>query len=239
VAPVSISIQGGHMRIETASDSSLLVRFGESASPASFRAVTWLFRKLRAARDSRIRNIHPAYASVLVDFDPLQISHEAVRERIEDSIRHESEMSEAPTPVEVPVCYDAEFGIDTQFVAEHSGLDPNEVARMHHSADYVVCFLGFSPGFAYLGGLPPELECSRLDSPRKHVPAGSVGIAGGQTGIYPIDSPGGWRIIGRTPTRMFDPLADPPTLLQPGDTVRFVPIDRAGFEKLANAGRSE
>jgi KipI family sensor histidine kinase inhibitor len=223
------------MEIETASDSSLLVRFGESASDSSFRAVTSLFRSLRAAGDPRVRNIHPAYASVLIDFDPLQISHEEIRKLVADSIRHEGEISDPLKIVQVPVCYETEFGIDTAFVAEHSDLSQEDVVRMHHSAAYVVCFIGFSPGFAYLGGLPHELECPRLESPRKHVAAGSVGIAGSQTGIYPVDSPGGWRIIGRTPLRMFDPLADPPTQLQPGDAVRFVPINRAEFEKLAKS----
>lgn len=227
------------MEIESASDSSVIVRFGESSSASSFRAVTSLFRALRAARDPRIRNIHPAYASVLVDFDPLQISHGEVRKLVETSIRHEGESSDESTLIHIPVCYSAEFGIDTGFVAQHCGLSLHDVARLHHSATYVVCFLGFSPGFAYLGGLPQQLESPRLESPRKHVAPGSVGIAGAQTGIYPVDSPGGWRIIGRTPVPMFNPLLDPPTRLQPGDTVRFVPIDRAGFEKLANAERGE
>jgi inhibitor of KinA len=221
------------MRIEPASDASLSVRFDESVSSASFRAVLALLYELQALRDSRILNIHPAYASVLIDFDPLRIDHDEIRALVQRLIDEAGKHEIFARLVRIPICYDDAFGLDLPFVAAHTGLSAPEIVRLHSSASYVVHFLGFSPGFAYLGGLPEKLEAPRLESPRKHVAAGSVGIAGRQTGIYPVDSPGGWRLIGRTPFRMFDPLADPPTRLQPGDEVQFEPIDRATFDRLA------
>ena len=130
------------------------------------------------------------------------------------------------------MCYDAEFGLDLGDVAAHNHISIDEVVRIHSSATYYVCFLGFTAGFAYLGGLPEALHTPRLATPRRAVAAGSVGIAGGQTGIYPTTTPGGWRLIGRTPLRMFDPQAQPPTLVQAGDRVRFSAIDRATFDQL-------
>jgi KipI family sensor histidine kinase inhibitor len=226
------------MRIEIASDSSLLVRFGESASPDCFRAVTSFFRRVRALKDARIRNIHPAYASVLIDFDPLRISHRELAVLLEGVTPRGGDAKDPQRVVTIPVCYGDEFGPDLRFVAEHSGLSIDEVVRMHSSASYVVHFLGFSPGFGYLDGLPERLESPRLASPRKHVTAGSVGIAGNQTGVYPVDSPGGWQLIGRTPVRMFDPLAESPTRLEPGDSVRFQPVNRASFDELAKKERA-
>ncbi len=220
------------MRIEIASDTSLLVRFGESASDECFGSVTTLFRRLQALNDPRIRNIHPAYATVLIDFDPLKLSHEELSATVDELIRLGVGAHPPTRAVNIPVCYGGELGPDLAFVADHVGLPIEEVVRVHSSATYVVHFLGFSPGFGYLDGLPAQLECPRLESPRTRVSAGSVGIAGLQTGVYPLDSPGGWRLIGRTPLRMFDPLANPPTRLEPGDNVRFVAIDRAAFDEL-------
>jgi KipI family sensor histidine kinase inhibitor len=125
--------------------------------------------------------------------------------------------------MEIPVSYGGEFGPDLADVARHTGLTPERVVEMHAGAEYLVYFLGFAPGFAYLGGLPPELTTPRLTAPRKHVPAGSVAIGGNQTGVYPIASPGGWRIIGHTDAKLFEPGAPDPVLLRMGDRVRFVP----------------
>lgn len=226
------------MRIEIASDTSLLVRFGDSASEECFASVTALFRRLSALRDPRMRNIHPAYATVLIDFDPLRISHEELGTIMDEFVRLGVETHVPARFVQIPVCYGGDFGPDLTFVASHAGLPVEEVVRLHSSATYVVHFLGFSPGFGYLDGLPARLECPRLESPRKRVVAGSVGIAGAQAGVYPLDSPGGWRLIGRTPLRMFDPLAERPTRLEPGDSVQFVPIDRGVFDELERKERA-
>jgi inhibitor of KinA len=218
-------------RILSASDSSVIAIFSDEASFDAHRQVLQLFRSLRAVNDPRIRNIHPAYASVLIDFDPLQITHEEVAALVEQLARRAGKEPAGITKtVCIPVCYDAQLGPDLEGVAAHCGISAEEVIRMHSSADYRVSFLGFSPGFGYLAGLPAQLAVPRLASPRILVHAGSVGIAGTQTGVYPLDSPGGWQIIGRTPQRMFDPEAQPPALLQPGDRVRFVPIHIREFE---------
>lgn len=222
------------MRIEIASDTSLLVRFGESASNKYFGAVTALFRRLRSLNDPRIRNIHPAYATVLIDFDPLTMSHTELASIVDSLAQLGTEAHLPARVVRIPVCYGGEFGPDLQFVAEHAGLLGQDVVRLHSSGDYVVHFLGFSPGFGYLNGLPQQLECPRMESPRTRVVAGSVGIAGRQTGVYPLESPGGWRLIGRTPLSMFDPLTNPPTRLEPGDRVQFVAIGRAEFDELVS-----
>jgi inhibitor of KinA len=223
------------MQMEIASDRSLLVRFGEDATPECFRAIATFFHQLRSLADARIRNIHPAYATVLIDFDPLRMSHEELATIAEELLSLKSEKVWAGRVVQIPVRYGGEFGMDLSFVAERAGLSAEEVIQLHSARRYLVHFLGFSPGFGYLGGLPKQLECPRLESPRKTVAAGSVGIAGSQTGVYPVNSPGGWRIIGRTPLRMFDPLADAPTRLEPGDTVQFLPIDAEAFAEIARA----
>jgi KipI family sensor histidine kinase inhibitor len=224
------------LKIVAASDSSLLVTFGNAISPDLQQRVLALFHALQASQDSRVRNLHPGYTSLLVDFDPLQLTHGEVVALVESLSGNENsaEQNDKET-VHIPVCYDAEFGIDLAEVARHASLAVEEVVRLHSSATYRVCFLGFSPGFAYLGGLPAGLATLRLSTPRRMVAGGSVGIAGGQTGIYPVDSPGGWKLVGRTPLRMFDPLAQPPTRLQPGDRVKFSSINRATFEQLQQA----
>lgn len=211
------------MTIRPASDRSLLVAFGESISVDTHRRVFHLTRALEGVRG--ILNLHPAYASLLVEFDPRLRDHaqiEAlVRERAEDEVAgsHEQETR----LVEIPVRYGGEFGPDLADVARHTGLTPERVVEMHAGAEYLVYFLGFAPGFAYLGGLPDELATPRLSAPRKRVPVGSVAIGGNQTGVYPIESPGGWRIIGHTDAKLFDPSAAEPVLLRMGDRLRFVP----------------
>jgi KipI family sensor histidine kinase inhibitor len=212
--------------IRPASDRSLLVAFGESISVETHRRVFHLTRALEGVRG--ILNLHPAYASVLVEFDPRLRDHAQidalVRERAsgETAGSHEGEAR----LVEIPVRYGGEFGPDLADVARHTGLTPERVVEMHAGAEYLVYFLGFAPGFAYLGGLRDELATPRLSAPRKRVPAGSVAIGGNQTGMYPIESPGGWRIIGHTDAKLFDPSAAEPVLLRMGDRLRFVPEAR-------------
>jgi KipI family sensor histidine kinase inhibitor len=211
------------VEIRPASDRSLLVSFGDEISLEAHRQVLRLVRAFEAL-PARILNLHPAYASVLIDFDPRRQNHDAVEALVRQRFAaSEDRVSNDPRTVEIPVCYGGAFGPDLEEVAGHTGLTPARVVELHTSAQYLVYFLGFSPGFPYLGGLPPELATPRLAAPRKVVPAGSVAIGGIQTGVYTVDSPGGWRIIGRTSLRLFDPAATPPALLRIGDTVRFIP----------------
>jgi len=164
-------------------------------------------------------NLHPAYASVLIVFDPMATTHEDI-ERAVLAAPGVPEDREFGRHV-IPVRYD---GPDLAEVARRHGLTEERVVELHAGAAYRVAFLGFVPGFAYLRGLPEELRTPRLTTPRKEVPAGSVGIAGDQTGIYPAVTPGGWQLIGRTDTRLFDVERSPMSLLQPGDFVTFRPI---------------
>lgn len=154
--------------------------------------------------------------------DPQQSALDAI-----ERLQRWWEESEAQLPesrlVEIPVIYGGEAGPDLTAVAEHAALTPHQVVELHSSSEYVVFFIGFQPGFPYLGGLDPRLHIPRRSEPRVAVPAGSVGIGGSQTGVYPLASPGGWQLIGQTRTALFDPLQQPPTRLRPGDKVRFVP----------------
>ena len=221
------------MKIIAASDSSLLVVFGNVISLALHQRVMVLFRAFQALHDPRVRNLHPGYASLLIDFDPLQLTHEELTATVQQLAgTGDLTAGENGNVVTIPVCYDAEFGPDLADVALHASISVEEVVRLHSSPTYHVYFLGFSPGFVYLGGLPEILHTPRLATPRTSVAGGSVGIAGHQTGIYPVDSPGGWKLIGRTPVRMFDSEATPPTRLQPGDGMKFSTIDRETFDKI-------
>ena len=136
---------------------------------------------------------------------------------------------------EIPVCYGGEYGPDIANIAEHAGLSEEEVIRVHSSRDYLIYMLGFLPGFTYLGGLDERLHTPRLANPRIRIPAGSVGIGGSQTGIYPLDSPGGWQLMGMTPVKTYDPSREMPILVEAGDYIRFVPVDEAEYFRIKEA----
>ena len=222
---VTVSQSPG-MRIVDASDRALLLVFDDRISLAAHRDVLRLTPLLRSV--PAVTNVHPAYASILIDFDPLRTGRREV-ERAAQELFAQAAATPLPEPrmVEIPVAYGGGNGPDLEAVATLTGHTPDEVVSLHSSAEYLVYFLGFSPGFPYLGGMPESIAAPRLETPRRRVPAGSVAIGGRQTGVYPVASPGGWRIIGRTPLRLFAPDADPPALLQMGDHVRFVPISKA------------
>ena len=208
------------MTLTAASDRSLLVSLGTTICPEAQRAVARLTHALLGLRG--ILNLHPAFVSVLIDFDPRLCSHAEiemlVRERMDSAPEHQNEPQRL---VEIPVRYE---GPDLEDVARHANLTPEQVIELHSSAEYEVAFVGFSTCFPYLSGLPPALATPRLTAPRKHVPAGSIAIGGAQAGVYPLASPGGWRLIGHTSLRLFDPQGEPPALLRMGDLVRFVRV---------------
>jgi KipI family sensor histidine kinase inhibitor len=209
-----------------ASDRSLLVSFGEEISLEMHRQVARLTRRLAGVRG--ILNLHPAFCSVLIDFDCRLRTHAEIEALVQERLAGpEDAAAEAARTVEIPVCYGGETGPDLEDVARHCRRSAADVVELHAAAEYVVYFVGFSTCFPYLGGLPPELATPRLSSPRKHVPEGSVAIGGSQAGVYPLASPGGWRLIGRTARRLFDAHAEPPGLLRMGDRVRFVPVREA------------
>jgi inhibitor of KinA len=208
-----------------ASDQSLLVSFGDVITPEAHAEVVRLLRMLEADPIDGVRNLHPAYCSLLIRFDPLRVDHEILESAVRDCVeRFDSVVSVEPRTIEIPIRYGDEFGPDLENVAKLHSISPENVVELHASATYTVYFLGFVPGFAYLGGLPEKIATPRLQTPRKQVPRGSLGIAGNQTGIYPCSTPGGWQIIGRTPLEMFRPNRENMSLLSIGDRVRFVPL---------------
>lgn len=216
-----------------------MIRLGESIDLETHRRVLRLLRTLEAHPVDGVIDLHPAYASILVIFDPVRQDHRALQFSLRRRLA-ESEGIELPPPprIEIPVCYGGEYGPDLDAVARLHRVTAERVVELHSSPVYTVYFLGFAPGFAYLGGLPDEIATPRLDVPRARVPAGSVGIAGSQTGVYPFATPGGWRLIGRTPLRMFDPGREARmSLLEMGDQVRFIPIGADEFAEIEAKAR--
>ncbi|MGI8742425.1 MAG: 5-oxoprolinase subunit PxpB [Bryobacteraceae bacterium] len=206
-----------------ASDQSLLLTFGNEISMATHVQVRKLLRSLELDKPAGVRNLHPAYCSLMLRFDPCRTCHEELEREIAGRRLDEIALPE-PRMVEIPVVYG---GPDLDDVAQLHGITSDEVVRLHSGAIYTVYFLGFVPGFAYLGGMPDAIATPRLSSPRKRVEAGSVGIGGNQTGIYPVSTPGGWRLIGKTPLAMFQAERENMSLLAIGDQVRFRPIEGA------------
>lgn len=226
------------MIIHAASDQSLLVTLGESIALETHRRVVKLLRLLEADPLPGLRNLHPAYASLLIQFDPCLTSHAELETAIRGRVEHLDAVAlPAPVTVEIPVSYGGAYGPDLEDVAELHGLNAEDVVRIHSEAAYTVYFLGFVPGFAYLGGLPEAIATPRLQTPRKRVEAGSVGIAGNQSGVYPFSTPGGWRLIGKTPLPMFRAGRPHMSLVAIGDEVRFRPIGLDEFREIEAAGK--
>jgi len=218
------------VNIKPLGDSALLISFGEVIDDSINARVHALAEAIEKASFEWLVEVVPAYSSLAVIYNPTLIDFESVKRAIE-GLEFSTEKFEG-RKIEIPVLYGGKYGPDLEFVAEYNGLSVDEVIEIHSKPVYRVFFLGFLPGFAYLGGMDERIATPRLEKPRLKVPAGSVGIAGKQTGIYPLESPGGWRLIGRTPLRLFNPARESPTLLQPGDKVKFVPIDEEEFLRL-------
>jgi inhibitor of KinA len=223
------------VRFRAASDQALLVHLGEEIGLRTRERVVRLLRLLQREPLPWVRNLQPAYCSLLVSFDACAVDHAQVEATLR-SYEERAQKIALPTPrlLEIPVCYGGEFGPDLEKVATAHGLKADRVIELHSSRTYHAYFLGFAPGFAYLGDLPDSLATPRLATPRKKVPVGSVGIAGKQTAVYPFATPGGWNLLGRTPLRMFQVGRDPMGLLDVGDEVRFRPITRQKFSALEN-----
>ncbi|HEY7394617.1 MAG TPA: 5-oxoprolinase subunit PxpB [Gemmatimonadaceae bacterium] len=226
------------MEIIPLGDLALTITLGNAIDEATHRLVRAVTRAIMASDISGVTDIVPAFASVTVHYDPLQIRRtgsESPYEQLVSALRQlldDVRVEDLPEPrlVEIPVCYGGSLGPDLTDLAEQHNLSTDEVVRLHSSAVYLVYMVGFMPGFAYLGGLPERIATPRRASPRTAVPAGSVGIGGQQSGVYPLESPGGWNLIGRTPLQIFDITRDEQTLLATGDRVRFVPITLRRFE---------
>src|SRR5207245_4755903 len=232
------------MQITPLGDSAVVIRpieDGEDAAADVVERVVEIRNRVNAAEIPGIVELAPAYATVAVFYDPVRVIDAGapvenvfgwIEQRIRAALLEKIRVSPVEARlIEIPVCYGDEFALDRDDVAERAGLDWKEVVDLHSGAEYRVHCVGFTPGFPFLGGLPRKIATPRRDVPRKEIPAGSVAIGGTQTGIYPIKSPGGWNVIGRTPLPLFDPEKDPPVLLRAGDRVRFRSITREEFER--------
>ena len=233
----SASARNPELQWEALGDRALLLVLGKGIDPAVNDRVHQLAALLREKQLAGVHDLVPAYATVTVHYDPTAWTGEglppceAIGRRI-TRLWKKARTAAIPPPrlVEIPVCYGGAFGPDLAEVASLCSLSPEEVIARHVAASYRVYMIGFSPGFAYLGGLDATLAAPRRSTPRLKVPAGSVGIAGMQTGIYPLATPGGWQIIGQTPRHLFLPSEEEPCLLNPGDRLRFIPIDAETFQ---------
>jgi KipI family sensor histidine kinase inhibitor len=215
-------------------DTGLLLEYGHKISPDIHERVMAMTRAIRKRNINGLRAVIPTYASVLLLYEPALTNPDLLCLSIETLAKNldEAEM-DLPRVVRIPVCYEGEFALDMADLSSAWGISPEEAIRIHSSRKYLIYMVGFTPGFAFLGGLDPKLYSPRLKTPRTKVPGGSVGIANSQTGIYSIDSPGGWKIIGRTPLNLFDPQRSDPFLYKPGDQIEFIPISQTKFRALA------
>ena len=227
------------IRYLIAGDSTLIVEFGEEISPHINEKVRSLMHYLEKKDLDGIVEMVPTYRSLAIHYDPMTLEIKDLKTEI-DKGEHEFVCnSSAGRVVEVPVLYGGEYGPDIANVARHNGITEEEVIERHSSKEYLVHMLGFTPGFPYLGGMDEKIATPRLKVPRAMVQGGSVGIAGSQTGIYPVDSPGGWQIIGRTPMKLFDVNREEKFLFAPGDILKFTPVDSDEYKKIEEGAETK
>ena len=224
--------------ISPVGDCAISIDFGQVIDPKVNRQIRQVIEQIKVLQLDGIIELVPTYCALLVQYDAMVYTYSDIC-RILDPILQESvtdSVIERVMIVEIPTVYGGEFGPDLGFVASYNHISEDEVVSIHSGTDYLVYMLGFIPGFTYLGGMDPRIATPRLSSPRTLIPAGSVGIAGEQTGTYPSDSPGGWQIIGRTPVTMYDMSKKQAALLQAGDYVRYVPINENEFHRIKLLG---
>ncbi len=224
------------VRFLLSGDSSIVVEFGNEISKDINSKIRKLMNSLENEKDNlkEITEVVPTYRSLLISYNPCISNFKTLKEKVEKllSLSEISEENEEINLIEIPTLYNDEFGVDLAYVAEHNGLSKEEVINIHTGTDYLVYMLGFMPGFTYLGGMSEKIATPRLSSPRLKILPGSVGIAGKQTGMYPSESPGGWRIIGRTPLKLYDENSDMPVFISSGDYIRYVSISEEEYKKV-------
>jgi inhibitor of KinA len=218
-------------------DRMLLVAFGDIIDLRVNEKVRAMTALLHKRPPDGVEFVLPSYASLALVYDPLVTGPQALQETVRGLVTR-LDKADVPVPrtVDIPVCYGGEFGPDIQFVADYHGLSVQVVIAIHSARPYHIYAIGFAPGFCYLGGLDKRLHTPRLETPRTKVAAGSVGIAEAQTGVYPLNSPGGWRLIGRTPLKIFDAKRERPFLYQTGDNLRFVAISKEEYSRFTEEG---
>lgn len=220
-------------------DAALIVELGESVDRATNARVLQLHHALVACPPKGVIETVPAFRSLLVQYDPLRISLAELQSAITSLLEHPGGATLPSRQWDIPVCYDPKLALDMAAVSEATGLSPSTIAEIHASAIYYVYMVGFLPGFGYLGDLPPALQLPRRTHPRARVPQGAIAIATGFTAIYPLESPGGWHVIGQTPLSVFEMGGEKITGFVPGDTVRFHPISLEAFSLLASQSVSK
>ena len=224
--------------ISPVGDCAISIDFGQVIDPKINRHIRQTIERIQELNLEGIIELVPTYCALLIQYDAMLYSYSDICNLMEPLLEPSAtdDANERVTVIEIPTVYGGEFGPDLGFVASHNKLSEDEVVSIHSGTDYLVYMLGFIPGFTYLGGMDPRIATPRLSSPRTLIPAGSVGIAGEQTGTYPSDSPGGWQIIGRTPVTMYDMSKKQAALLQAGDYVRYVSIDENEFHRIKSLG---
>jgi KipI family sensor histidine kinase inhibitor len=213
-------------------DQGLVVEFSDIIAESVFAEVNSLHKELLQDLPLGVVELVPTYRSLLIVYDPLSTTCEELKGIVTRRIPNDLQQISGGRLIEIPVCYGGEYGPDLDELAAYCKLTVAEVIAEHTGRDYLIYMIGFTPGFPYLGGLSERIACPRLPNPRTLVPKGSVGIAETQTGIYPLDSPGGWRLIGRTPKQLFAPSQEEPFLLAAGDRLRFVPVSQKEYLQL-------
>lgn len=224
--------------ISPVGDCAISIDFGQVIDPKINRHIRQTIERIQELKLDGITELVPTYCALLIQYDAMLYSYSDICNLMEPLLEPSvtNDANDRVTVIEIPTVYGGEFGPDLGFVASHNNLSEDEVVSIHSGTDYLVYMLGFIPGFTYLGGMDPRIATPRLSSPRTLIPAGSVGIAGEQTGTYPSDSPGGWQIIGRTPVTMYDMSKEQAALLSAGDYVRYVPIDEAEYNRIKALG---
>ncbi|MFP7492907.1 5-oxoprolinase subunit PxpB [Terribacillus saccharophilus] len=220
-------------------DTGMQLVFGQTISEETNQKIRLFADVLKAGRIEGIIEWVPAYTTISIFYRPDKIGYNALQQKLEDLYENiQGGAADAASLVyEIPTYYGGETGPDLDFVADHNGLSVDEVIRIHSSQEYLIYMMGFVPGFPYLGGMPEEIATPRRSDPRPKIPAGSVGIAGSQTGMYPLETPGGWQIIGQTPVKLYDPGREQPILLTSGHYVKFVPISKERYDDIAESIR--
>ena len=224
--------------ISPVGDCAISIDFGQAIDPKINRQIRQVIEQIKLLQLDGIIELVPTYCALLVQYDAMVYTYSDICRTINPILQESvtDSANERVTIVEIPTIYGGEYGPDLGFVASHNHISEAEVVSIHSGPDYLVYMLGFIPGFTYLGGMDSRIATPRLSSPRTLIPAGSVGIAGEQTGTYPSDSPGGWQIIGRTPLTMYDMSKKQAALLRAGDYVRYVPIDENEFHRIKSLG---
>lgn len=221
-------------RYLTSGDKGIIIEVGNEISEEINRKIRRLVFYIESSDFEEIIELIPTYKSILLIYDPLKISYKNLLMKLRKIENSMKEMKlPSPEVIHIPTLYGGEYGLDLNYVAKYNGLTPEEVIKIHSERDYLVYMLGFTPGFPYLGGMSEKIATPRLRSPREKICSGAVGIAGKQTGIYPIDSPGGWQLIGRTPVKLFDHNRDSAVLLSSGQYIRFEPINVDEYRKIS------